>query len=59
MLIFECVCVCMLCENLPGFKVAVKTWIFIDLGILSISKWNEFDNEALTQCSENSAEWID
>ena len=32
---------------------------FIDLGILSIRKRNGFDNEALTQRSEKSADWID
>ena len=47
-----CVCVCVgISENME--------LSFIDLGFLSINKRNGFNNEALTQRSENSAEWID
>ena len=34
-----------------------KQWSFIGSGFISINEWNGFSNEALTRCSENSAEW--
>ena len=34
-------------------------WHSIDLGIFSIRKRSGFDNEALTQSSENSAVWTE
>ena len=40
-------------------RICLGARVRIDLGILSISKQNGFDNEALTKLSEKSAEWID
>ena len=55
-----CMCVHVMCQSTWGQGCSedmVRN--FIDLDIFSICKRNGFDNEALTQIAEKSAELID